>query len=119
MNNANHTPGPWYIAHHTEIDGGQSIDIRHCTDIPPSAPEIHQVARLPKNALGDANLISAAPDMIQALQAIVSEYDSLMRSQGAQVNIGSDFTAGEWVGSRLGGHIAKAKNLISKAKGEA
>jgi hypothetical protein len=66
----------------------------------------------------DAHLFAAAPDMSQALQAIVSDYEALRRSQGAQVNIGSDFTAAEWLGSRLGGHIAKAKNLISKAKGE-
>jgi hypothetical protein len=84
MKNTLHTPGPWYIAHHTEIDGGQSIDIRHCTDIPPSAPEIHQVARLPKNALADARLISSAPEMFQALQAICDAFgdqDSLLIDQ--------------------------------------
>jgi hypothetical protein len=70
MNNTIHTPGPWYIAHHTEIDGGQSIDIRHCCDIPPAAPEIHQIARLPENALADARLIAAAPDLLSALESL-------------------------------------------------
>jgi hypothetical protein len=69
MNNTLHTPAPWYIAHHSDINGDQSIDIRHCCDIPPSTPEIHQIARLPKNALANASLISAAPDLLSALES--------------------------------------------------
>jgi hypothetical protein len=66
-----------------------------------------------------AHLFVNAPALLDSLQAIVSEYEALMRSQGAQANIGaigSAFTAGEWVGSRLGGHIAEAKRHIYNFK---
>ena len=63
-----------------------------------------------------AHLFAAAPALLDSLQAIVSEYEALMRSQGAQANIGaigSVFTAGEWVGSRLGGHIAEVRKHLA------
>ena len=74
MNNTLHTPGHWYIAHHSDIDGGQSIDIRHCCDIPPSTPQIHQIARLPENALANARLIASAPDLLSALEEMMSVF---------------------------------------------
>lgn len=114
-----HTPGPWYLAHHKDSSGNQSIDIRHCCDIPPSAPEIHQIASLPENAFANALLIAAAPELLSALETIVSSYGELMRSKGAKSNLGQDFSAADWLGSRLGGHIAKAEDLIMRAKGEA
>jgi hypothetical protein len=76
MNNTLHTPAPWYIAHHSDINGDQSIDIRHCCDIPPSTPQIHQIARLPKNALADAHLISAAPDLLSALDSLLNKINA-------------------------------------------
>jgi hypothetical protein len=76
MNNTLHTPGHWYIAHHSDINGDQSIDIRHCCDIPPSTPEIHQIARLPENALADAHLISAAPDLLSALDSLLNKINA-------------------------------------------
>lgn len=114
MNNTQHTPGPWYIAHHTDIDGMKSIDIRHCCDIPHSTPQIHQVARLPENTMANAHLISAAPDLLSALETLLSavEFIECQSDEGRLFSI-----------ERLHmGHdkgIREAKEAIAKAKGAA
>jgi hypothetical protein len=107
MKNTPHTPGPWYIAHHSDINGDQSIDIRHCCDIPPSTPEIHQIARLPKNALADAHLISAAPDLLSALEGLMK------RAVKDAEHYAPDGNEPIWA------FISDASDAISKAKGEA
>jgi hypothetical protein len=115
MKNTIHTPGPWENMGFYISARNQELPLPNAQTIARVFPEHETVGG---NTLANARLISASPDMFQALQTIVSDYEALMRSQGAQVNIGSDFTAAEWVGSRLGGHIAKAKNIVSKARGE-
>jgi hypothetical protein len=102
MNNTLHTPAPWYIAHHSDINGGQSIDIRHCCDIPPSTPEIHQIARLPKNALANAHLISAAPDLLSALEEMMSVFQDHEQYDEESAEV-----------------IQSSRAAIRKAKGEA
>jgi CelD/BcsL family acetyltransferase involved in cellulose biosynthesis len=71
------------------------------------------------NLEANARLIAAAPDLLSALSAIVADYHALQRTQGASASLGAEFTAGEWLGSRLGGHIAQAESAIAKAKEEA
>lgn len=111
-----HTPGPWLAAvTDTTCDGEPAI--WEITD-KHGGVIAEDISYNPVNAY----LIASAPEMLDALQAIVSDYSALMRSQGASADIGgpsSPFTAGEWVGSRLGAHIAKAHGIISKARGEA
>jgi hypothetical protein len=107
MNNTLHTPAPWYIAHHSDIDGGQSIDIRHCCDIPPSTPEIHQIARLPENALANARLISSAPDLLDALQVCIDSFEEMIGISDFGSPTESDFP------------LKQAREAIRKAKGEA
>jgi hypothetical protein len=102
MNNTPHTPTPWYIAHHSDINGGQSIDIRHCCDIPPFTPEIHQIARLPENAMANARLIAAAPDLLSALDLILNK----INAHGLK-------------NKHMIAAIEKAELAIAKAKGEA
>jgi hypothetical protein len=119
---AQHTPAPWYIAHHTDVQGEKSIDVRHCLDSAPKQPEIHQIARLHEADEANARLIAAAPDMLDALERLANDYAALMNSQGAAIDIGqpgSEFTAGEWVGSRLQSPMQEAWKAIAKAKGEA
>lgn len=111
-----HTPGPW-LAVVTDTTCGGEPAIWEITD-KHGGVIAEDISHNPANA----SLIAAAPDMFEALQAIVSDYSALMRSQGASADIGgpsSPFTAGEWVGSRLGSPIANAQELISKAKGGA
>ncbi len=106
MNNTLHTPGPWYVAHHSDIDGGQSIDIRHCCDIPPSTPQIHQIARLPENALANARLIAAAPDLLSALESAFNA-------------IAWDIPSGNLSGQEEEALLDVIRATIDKAKGEA
>jgi len=113
MNNTLHTPAPWYIAHHSDINGDQSIDIRHCCDIAPSTPEIHQIARLPENALANARLIAAAPDLLSALESLAVWNDG--ESCFCHVH-------GEHERARYTPHNSycdKAREALRKAKGEA
>ena len=106
MKNTLHTPGPWYIAHHTKVDGSKSIDIRKCVDIPTSAPEIHQIASLPEDAMANARLISSAPDLLSALETLLSS------SSGLDISATHE-------GLKNCEAIAKAREAIRKAKGEA
>jgi hypothetical protein len=79
-----HTPGPWYIAHHSDVQGEKSIDVRHCLDSAPKQPEIHQIARLHEADEANARLIAAAPEMLDALQAVCDAYgerDTLLMAQ--------------------------------------
>jgi hypothetical protein len=99
-----HTPAPWYIAHHNDIDNIKSIDIRHCCDILHSTPQIHQIACLPENAIANARLISAAPDLLSALEGFIELYEQgQLKLEGDR---GSDPL------------ILKSVNAIAKAKGE-
>lgn len=100
-----HTPGPW------RPSWGKIVD----------SHEKSVCMLTPRKGAENANLIAAAPDLLAVLSSMVSDYAALQRSQGASANIGaigSEFTAGQWVGSRIGGHIAKAQQLIAKAQGE-
>ena len=65
-----------------------------------------------ESAMRQAGIFSAAPDLLEVLSAIVADYQALQRSQGSSASLGSDFTAGEWLGSRLGGHVARAALAI-------
>ena len=105
-----HTPGPWMadLASFKVCANKGKLEIcRTYGDV--RIAEEHANARL----------IAAAPDLLAVLSAIVSDYHALQRSQGASASLGAEFTAGEWIGSRLGGHIAQAESFLSKAKGEA
>ena len=69
-----------------------------------------------------AKLIASAPELLSALERLANDYAALMNSQGAAIDIGqpgSEFTAGEWVGSRLGSPMQAAWKALAKAKGEA
>jgi hypothetical protein len=62
-----HTPGPWYIdpikAH---ANGNRRIMAEQCTP----------VAVVPDHLVADARLIAAAPDLLEALQQVVHEWDT-------------------------------------------
>ena len=108
-----HTPGPWSAA----ADGTQwKISTLAFANDQTDGPD--NVGPVPlKGTLENARLIASAPDLLAVLSAIVSDYHALQGSQGASASLGSEFTAGEWLGSRLGGHIARAEMAIAKSKG--
>jgi hypothetical protein len=113
-----HTPGPWAIE--SPDISGAPFRVRKSENHPQGDLTIcHVNPYLAYESEANAQLIAAAPDLLAVLSAIVSDYHALQGSQGASASLGSEFTAGEWLGSRLGGHIARAGMAISKAKGEA
>jgi hypothetical protein len=129
----NHTPGPlaieiceengpfldsFYLRAQVTTWDGNTAERIVCR-YPTGTGQFSEVGR---ENLANARLHASAPDLLSALSAIVADYHALQRSQGASANIGaigSEFTAGAWLGSRLGGHIAHAESAIAKAKGEA
>lgn len=86
-----HTPGPWKISRKGRII--YNIGPCTCDDY---AGESWLV--VPE---ADANLISAAPELLEALELAVSEYEKLPHS------LGYDFT-----------HLPAMRAAIAKAKGE-
>lgn len=99
-----HTPGPWRAFLNKGVIGvapanGQyrAGDIAICSD--------HDSRRTNEEAMANARLISAAPDMLEALEALHDEIDEYQRI------------------NNLGGHdnhvMKQARAAIAKAKGAA
>jgi CelD/BcsL family acetyltransferase involved in cellulose biosynthesis len=112
-----HTPAPWAIEntnHGIRLTYSDGMLRSHVADLFTAA-----LCEEHGNLEANARLIAAAPDLLSALSAIVADYHALQRTQGASASLGAEFTAGEWLGSRLGGHIAQAESAIAKAKEEA
>lgn len=105
-----HTPGPWRtvtaLAHEFNPQSTRRDIIGKC-----EFGDCYVAGDISKE---DARLIASAPELLETLRAIAAEYRALQRSQGASKNIDSEFTAGEWIGSRLGGLIARAEELTEK-----
>lgn len=93
MSEIQHTPGPWHVS--TKADGledgwtvcimGDGVDLRIRNETPALLGDIEK----------DADLIAAAPDLLEALEEIVNT---------------------PWIGGK--GGLVKARAAIAKAKGE-
>ena len=66
-----HTPGPWN-ARHTPFRG-QGIQDVWCIDWSPDQEEVAEIV----HGAANARLIAAAPDLLEALQDMVSDHASL------------------------------------------
>lgn len=97
-----HTPGPWTVDRAWHIDKGFLRIIRD--------PRLERVAMIPdverelEEALGDAHLIAAAPDLLDALRSIVEhsqEFGGLEDAETMLVRIAE-----------------KARAAIAKAEGQ-
>jgi hypothetical protein len=108
-----HTPGPWQIRFdHIASESGRKIATIENRTLGEGFAESYE----------NAFLIASAPDLLSALERLANDYAALMNSQGAAIDIGqpgSEFTAGQWVGSRLQSPMQEAWKAIAKAKGEA
>lgn len=109
MSNAQHTPGPWYIAGEDEaIVGVPCIEIMHGECPSPECQTICYVDCdfindehiLTKKNYANAYLIAAAPELLRALENVCKEFDVLLGISG----LGN-------------GAIDKARIVIAKAKG--
>ncbi len=77
---AQHTPGPWQVAH---SDRTQVCDVLGC------APIAYIARRNPKGRAEDyanTRLIAAAPDLLEALQAAADALEVLRRGHGVEVS---------------------------------
>ena len=111
-----HTQGPWTIE-----DG-----IRGTTAIIGADPEggTAVLARLPhwpiekEMQASNASLIAAAPDLAEALRAVVSAFECLMETNGAKLyqDESRTFTNAAWLhGNGNGKAIAAARAAMEKA----
>ena len=93
-----HTPGPWV---RTAVDGGWDA-------VSPADHRILPICRLVENNPANANLITAAPDMLSALSTIAALSRAI--DDNSQIGGASDalFMA-----------VDLARNAIAKARGEA
>jgi len=100
---AGHTPGPWSVAYHDGNDqavvSGQHTEIATCWH--------HCVVELETQMQANARLISAAPDMLEALEAAVADLEQTLRWRGEGWECSEDKLLG------------KARAAIAKARGAA
>ena len=93
-----HTPGPWFaVGAQVEIEDDSVPDICTCD------PQVMRQSHLdwhPRTAEANARLIAAAPDLLEALEEALEDWD----------NDEPDFVRLEWAD--------KARAAIAKAKGE-
>lgn len=87
MNKTKHTPGPWKIQQEEKGSSIRSEDSR-------------LLGAIAKCHDQDAHLIAAAPDLLEALQLLLSDDINILTSAQKQ------------------GRVIKALNAIAKAKGE-
>ena len=101
-----YTKGPWKINHHDHVNGdlwltilGGSWDITH-NGAKGAIADSHYSAMSEEENLANARLISAAPDMLEALQSVLERND-------------------EYGGNIIGSDVEKEiKDAIAKALGE-
>jgi hypothetical protein len=112
--NQKHTPGPWEVRHESAdpewsvvvASGGRivaNINAETGPDIPPLT-----ATKMPKEA--NARLISAAPDLLAALEELLVERYALEEPEEFDEN-------GHWTSTSPAS--VKARAAILKAKGEA
>jgi hypothetical protein len=85
----NWTEGPWIMAGSDEIDGLSFYCIEACNGIGiAEVSGIYDVKKddfpLTEEALANANLIAAAPEMYEALEAMLSAYCGYSSAEGQQ-----------------------------------
>ena len=99
-----HTPGPWFVDHKSPflVRACDDIDGRHIAHIGPA----NYTPRFDVDE-PNARLISAAPDLLEALEDALDDYDAWMKD--------ADVTPNE----SLQAWTNKARAAIARARGEA
>ena len=69
----NHTPGPWRVKHKAKL--GWAGVLTQEGDIIADISVDGQDFRDPEQALNDARLIAAAPDLLRALEEAIRDHD--------------------------------------------
>ena len=95
-----HTPGPW-------LSRGKSDSVHESSDTHPYGCQIFRFAEDQGPSDDDLNLILSAPDLLEALEDALSDYDAWMKD--------ADVTPNE----SLLAWTNKARAAIASARGEA
>lgn len=95
-----HTPGPW-------LSRGKSDSVHESSDTHPYGFQIFRFAEDQGPSDDDLNLILSAPDLLDALEDALSDYDAWMKD--------ADVTPNE----SLLAWTNKARAAIARARGEA
>lgn len=98
-----HTPGPWEIE---EESGGHSITNRSFTGDEWCIAEVYGKT---DTSIANANLIAAAPDLLDALESVTKM--AIKGDQYSYDDWGQDYVEDP--------RVTKAKAVIAKARGEA
>ena len=101
MTQGKHTPGPWREGASTFCRGDGEVQMRVYTDHPPTEFDVFG-----DNLAANARLIAAAPDMLEALQALMDLNDN-----------GGPF-GGEMYQDRVDRAWDSARDAIARATGE-
>lgn len=101
MTNSNHTPGPWYV-------NGDTFDVERMDGTFIGSKRIVARCATGEGAMENACLISAAPDLLDALKTFVAEYVELVESGDA----------GNW-NPETEAKVIAARAAIAKAEGKA
>lgn len=112
MEKMKHTPGPWKISDlNVDVDGEEDILIEHegfplCavrgTNDMSCIDDDDEIERINNEVIANANLIATAPDLLEALEAFVTDIEG-HPSVAAREHYGL--------------LMAKAKEAIKKARG--
>ncbi len=104
MNDTKHTPGPWFVDRSSMVAGHESAEIR-TSDCEQESALVATVYQQYGDVLANAHLISAAPELLKALEAClpwVDEYVCTGLHEGIGDRVASD----------------KARAAIAKARGK-
>lgn len=98
-----HTIGPWRVMHATSQER-DAMRIIYSADLQRVAviPDVEFAAQ--REAIGDARLIAAAPDLLHALRLMLREHDALQLAEGS--------TEDRWTAATI------ARAAINKAEGK-
>lgn len=94
---AKHTPGTWTVSNEES-----PLDFQMEVRVMAGAVQICYFIESDKETIANANLIAAAPDLLEALKAVLDEL------------VGPDLS-----GYDVGSPVDKARSAIAKATGEA
>lgn len=105
-----HTPGPWYVVDCRHQKQGQ-LKIKSAR-----GQHIANVLRTGPNPQADASLIAAAPDLLEKLQRLVEDLDSLIASSDGVAGLHRNGDVAEWCELTSGGQFEKWLSSLDEAR---
>ena len=81
MSSSKHTPGPWAIYNGCNVypDNGDTKARHHVAEVTPEGWQSEHCDITPEEHKANARLIAAAPELLEALQDMVSDHECLSK----------------------------------------